>query len=146
MATTTASINISSDILNNPITISKTMTMSKAANRAIGLDETTGLRTKKFTATTAAVIVEHDELTDDKAHKVYIRNASTSKANFFYVAYNASAAAATTAETIGKLYGGDWMLMPYDGNVNITVASSTATETQYLEYMVFADGIVAAKG
>tara|TARA_A100000172_G_scaffold56721_1_gene36567 strand:+ start:151 stop:591 length:441 start_codon:yes stop_codon:yes gene_type:complete len=146
MATTTATINITSDILSYPITINKEMTMSKEANRAIGLDETTGLRTKKFTATTAAVIVEHDELTDDKAHKVYIRNASTSKANFFYVAYNASAAAATTAETIGKLYGGDWMLMPYDGNVNITVASSTATETQYLEYMVFADGIVAAKG
>jgi hypothetical protein len=38
------------------------------------------------------------------------------------------------------------MLMPYDGNVNITVASSTASETQYLEYMVFADGIVEAKG
>jgi len=36
--------------------------------------------------------------------------------------------------------------MPYDGNVNITVASSSATETQYLEYMVFADGIAAAKG
>jgi|TARA_R110000744_G_scaffold316729_1_gene423355 hypothetical protein len=146
MATTTATINVTSDILDNPITISKTMTMRKDANRTIGLDETTGLRTKKFTATTAAVIVEHDELTDDKAHKLYIRNASTSKANFFYVAYNASAAAAATAETIGKLYGGDWMLMPYNGNVNITVASSTATETQYLEYMVFADGIVAAKG
>ena len=146
MATTTATISVSSDILSYPINITKTMTMRKDANRTLGLDETTGLRTKKFTATTAAVIVEHDELTDDKAHKVYIRNASTSKANFFYVAYNASAAAATTAETIGKLYGGDWMLMPYDGNVNITVASSTATETQYLEYMVFADGIVAAKG
>ena len=146
MATTTAIININSDILSNPITISKTMTMKKDANRTIGIEETTGLRTKKFTATTAAVIVEHDELTDDKAHKVYIRNASTNKAEFFYVAYNASAAAATTAETIGKLYGGDWMLMPYDGNTNITVASSTTTETQYLEYMVFADGIVAAKG
>jgi len=145
MATINATINISSDILNNPITISNTMTMTKAANRAVGLDETTGLRTKKFTATTAAVIVEHDELTDDKAHKVYIRNASTSKANFFYVAYNASAAAATTAETIGKLYGGDWMLMPYNGSTDINVASST-TDIQYLEYMVFADGVVAAAG
>ena len=146
MATTTATISISSDILSYPVNISKTMTMRKDANRTLGLDETTGLRTKKFTTTTAAVIVEHDELTDDKAHKVYIRNASTSKANLFYVAYNASAAAATTAETIGKLYGGDWMLMPYDGNVNITVASNTASETQYLEYMVFADGIIEAKG
>ena len=146
MATINASVNISSDISSYPTAISKTMTMTKSANPSVGLDETTGLRTKKFTATTAAVIVEHDELTDDKAHKVYIRNASTQRANFFYVAYHASAAAAATAGTIGKLYGGDWMLMPYDGNVNITVASSTATETQYLEYMVFADGIEAAKG
>ena len=149
MATTTATINISSDILSYPITISKTMTMSKSANTSVGLDETTGLRTKKFTDATAAVIADAGDLVSSggtEAHKIYIRNASTSRANFFYVAYNASAAAAATAETIGKLYGGDWMLMPYDGNVNITVASSTASETQYLEYMVFADGIVAAKG
>ena len=146
MATINASVTIGSDISSYATSISKTMTMTKSANPSVGLDETTGLRTKKFTTTTAAVIVEHDELTDDKAHKVYIRNASTQRANFFYVAYHASAAAATTAGTIGKLYGGDWMLMPYDGNVNITVASSTASETQYLEYMVFADGIVAAKG
>ena len=146
MATINATIDISSDILSYPIAINKQMTMSKSANPSVGLDETTGLRTKKFSSTTAAVIVEHDELTDDRAHKVYIRNASTNKAEFFYIAYNASAAAATTAETIGKLYGQDWMLMPYDGNVNITVASSSASVTQYLEYMVFADGIVEAKG
>jgi hypothetical protein len=146
MATINASVTINSDISSYPISISKTMTMTKSANPSVGLEETTGLRTKRFTNTTAAVIAEHDELTDDRAHKIYIRNASTSRSNFFYVAYNASAAAAGTAETIGKLYGGDWMLMPYDGNVNITVASSTATEVQFLEYMVFADGLVAAKG
>jgi len=146
MATTNASVTINSDISSYPITISKTMTMTKGANPSVGLEETTGLRTKKFTSDTAAVIVEADELTADAAHKVYIRNSSTSRANFFYVAYNASAAGATTAETIGKLYGGDWMLFPYDGSTNITVASSTTSETQFLEYMVFADGIVAAKG
>ena len=146
MATINASVTISSDIPGNPISISKTMSMTKSANPSVGLEETTGLRTKKFTSTTAAVIVEADELTDDTAHKVYIRNAGTNRANFFYVAYNASAAAAGTAETIGKLYGGDWMLFPYNGSTNITVASSTASETQYLEYMVFADGIEAAKG
>jgi|TARA_R100001460_G_scaffold82656_1_gene123588 hypothetical protein len=146
MATTNASVTINSDISSYPITISKTMTMTKGANPSVGLEETTGLRTKKFTSDTAAVIVEADELTADAAHKVYIRNSSTSRANFFYVAYNASAAAAATAETIGKLYGGDWMLFPYNGSTNITVASSTTSETQFLEYMVFADGIVAAKG
>jgi len=144
MATINATVSISSDITSYPTSINNSMTMFKAGS-CHGLDETTGLRTKKFTSTDDAVIVEHDELTDDKAHKVYIRNTSSSKENFFYVAYNASAAAATTAETIGKLYGGDWMLFPYDGNVNIVAASST-TETQYLEYMVFADGIALAAG
>jgi len=144
MATINATVSINSDISSYPVNINSSMTMMKAG-LCTGLDETTGLRTKKFTSTTDAVIVEHDELTDDKAHKVYIRNTSSNKEYFFYVAYNASAAAAGTAEVIGKLYGGDWMLFPYDGNVNITVASST-TETQTLEYMVFADGVVAAKG
>ena len=145
MATTTATINITSDIPTTPIIISNTMTMKKDQSTT-GLEETTGLRTKKFgTVTTAAVIAEHDELTDDKAHKMYIRNTGASKTNYFYVAYNASAAAAATTETIGRLYGGDWMLFPYDGNTNITVASDGGVE-QTLEYMVFADGIVVAAG
>ena len=145
MATINATISVYSDIMSYPVSINKSMTMKKDQSRN-GLEETTGMRTKKFTSTTAAVIVEHDELTDDKAHKLYVRNASTSKVNFFYIAYNASAAGATTTETIGKLYGGDWMLIPYDGNVNINAASSSETDTQYLEYMVFADGVVTAAG
>ena len=144
MATINATVSINSDISSYPVRINSSMTMLKAGT-CHGLEETTGLRTKKFTSTTAAKIVEEDELEDNKAHKVYIRNASSSKENYFYVAYNASAAAADTEETIGKLYGGDWMLMPYDGNVNIMVASST-TATQILEYMVFADGIITAAG
>ena len=145
MATINASLTINSDIMGTPVNINRSMTMKKAGS-CHGLEETTGLRTKKFgTVTTAAVIVEHDELTDDKAHKVNITNTSSNKANFFYVAYNASAAAGTTTETIGKLYGGDWMLFPYDGNTNITVASDGGIQ-QTLEYMVFADGIVAAAG
>jgi len=144
MATINASISVSSDILSYPIRINKTMTMTKAGS-CRGLEETLGLRYKKFTSTTAAEIATLGDLTNDGAHKIYIRNASTSKENFFYVAYNASAAGAATAETIGKLYGGDWMLMPYDGNVDINVASSTA-ETQTLEYMVFAEDFESAKG
>ena len=144
MATINATISISSDISSYPTTINKTMTMKKAGS-CVGLDETLGLRTKKFNSTTAAEIATLGDLTNDGAHKIYIRNASTSKENFFYVAYNASAAAATTDQTIGKLYGGDWMLMPYNGSTDINVASST-TEVQYLEYMVFADGVVAAAG
>ena len=144
MATINATISINSDISSYPVRINKSMTMKKAGT-CTGLDETLGLRTKKFNSTVAAEIATLGDLTNDGAHKIYIRNARTSKENFFYVAYNASAAAATTAETIGKLYGGDWMLMPYNGSTDINVASST-TDVQYLEYMVFADGVVEAAG
>ena len=89
MATINATVSITSDIASYPTSINSSMTMTKAGS-CHGLDETTGLRTKKFTSTDDAVIVEHDELTDDKAHKVYIRNTSSSKENYFYVAYHAS--------------------------------------------------------
>jgi len=144
MATINATISISSDISSYPTRINKTMTMKKA-DSCVGLDETLGLRTKKFTSTTAAEIATAADLTNAKAHKLYVRNASADKANFFYVSYHATDATATDAETIGKLYGGDWMLMPYNAATDINVASST-TDVQYLEYMVFADGIVTAIG
>jgi len=138
MATTNATISISSDITTYGISISKTMTLKKLQTN-IGLDETSGLRTKKFAAEDAVVIIEQDEFTSTKASKVYIRNTGTNPAEFFYVAKHASAAAAATdAETIGKLYGGDWMLIPYLADVNITVAPST-TNNMTLEYMVFAE-------
>jgi hypothetical protein len=145
MATTNATISISSDIMGYGVNISKSMTLKKAQS-CTNLEETSGLRTKKFINTNAIAIIEADEYTAasdgtaNSGHKVYIRNTSSDKANYFYIAINASAAAQTTTETIGKLYGSDWLLMPYTGGTNITVASST-TDTQYLEYIVFADGM-----
>ena len=141
MATTTATISISSDIMSYPISISKTMEMHKLQS-STGLEETSGLRTKKFTATTATVIVEQDEFTSTKASKVYIRNTGSNKAEYFYVTLNASAAAQTTTETIGKLYGGDWMLIPWVATAatshDIIVAPSTA-ETMTIEWIVFVE-------
>ena len=139
MAPTNATITINSDIIDGmPIAISKSMTMKKLGS-PVGLEETSGLRTKKFTAASAVVVIEEDEFTNTKASKVYMRNTGSSKSDFFYVAKHASAAAAATdGETIGKLYGGDWMLIPYAADVNITGAPSTA-ETMTLEYMVFVE-------
>jgi len=138
MATINATISIGSDIMSYPISINKQMTMKKLGSSA-GLEETTGLRTKKFSSTAATVVIEEDEFTNTKASKVYMRNTGSSKSDFFYVAKHASAAASDTdGETIGKLYGGDWMLIPYAADVNITVAASTA-ETMTLEYMVFVE-------
>ena len=133
MATINANITLSTDITN--YSISDTMTMRKLGTTA-GLDNATGIALKKFTSTSATVVIEQDEVTDSKASKVYMRNTGSSKEDYFYVAINASAAAATTTETIGKLYGGDWMLIPYEGAVNLTVAPSTASDMT-LEYGLF---------
>ena len=133
MATITANLTLNSDITNH--TISESMTMRKLGTTT-GLDNATGIALKKFTSTAAVVVVEQDEVTDSKASKVYMRNSGSSKEDFFYVAINASAAAAATTETIGRLYGGDWMLIPYEGAVNLTVAPSTASDMT-LEYGLF---------
>ena len=138
MATTTATLSVSSNVMSYPTVINKSMKMMKFQS-CHGLEETSGLRTKKFTATAAAVVVEQDEFAATKAAKVYMRNTSSDKAHFFYVAKHASAAASDTdGETIGKLHGGDWLLIPYLADVNITVAPST-TGAMTLEYIVFAE-------
>ena len=65
---------------------------------------------------------------------LYIKNHSEDETYYISVVVD--------AEAIGKLYGGDWMLIPWiaTANVthNITVASST-TDPAYLEWMVFVE-------
>jgi hypothetical protein len=141
MATINATISINSDIMSYPVTINKTMTMHKA-DSCNGIEQTTGLNSKKFNATTAVEIVGNAEGTVDKANKVYIRNTGSSKTDYFYVALNDNTAGATTTETIGKLYGGDFMLMPWEATAatshDIVVAPSTA-ETMTIEWMAFVE-------
>ena len=139
MATTNATITISSDIMSYSGNVSTAMEMKKFQSTN-GIEETTGLQVKKFNATSAVKIVDNTEGTAGKSSKVYIRNTGSSSTDFFYVTLNASAAAADTTETIGKLYGGDWMLIPWIATAatthDIQVAPST-TSTMTLEYMVF---------
>ena len=140
MATTTATISMSSDI-GMGLNYSKSMTMHKFQS-AVGIEETTGLNVKKFNATTAVEIVANTEGTAGKASKVYIRNTGSSRVNFFYVALNNNAAAATTTETIGKLYGGDWMLIPWVATAATThdiVVAPNTEDTMTLEWMVFVE-------
>jgi len=133
MATITANITLNTDITN--YSVSESMTMRKLGSTS-GLDNATGIALKKFTSTSAVTIVEQDEVTASKASKVYMRNSGSSKEDFFYVSIHVNSAAATGTETIGKLYGGDWMLIPYEGATNLTVAPSTASDMT-LEYGLF---------
>ena len=138
MATINATLSVSSNIMSYPISINKTMTMTKAGSSR-GLEETSGLNVTKSTSVTAFKLFDNTEATTLKASKVYIRNTGSSKVNYFYIGYGEDLAAATI-ETIGKLYGGDWMLIPWDvvaaTSHDIYAKSSTADEMT-LEYIAF---------
>jgi len=138
MATTNATISISSDIMSYPVSINKTMTMTKAGG-CTGLDNTSGLNSKKVQSTTRFLLFSNADATTLKASKVYIRNTGSSKANSFTIGYGEDLGAATI-ETIGKLYGGDWMLIPWDAvaatSHDIYAFASTA-EAMTIEYMAF---------
>ena len=135
---TTATINITSDITDSiSFSINETMTMHKA-DSTIDLEETTGLAQRTFSGNTTQVVlidVSAESITASGANKVYIRNTGTDKTQHFKITL-----ADTTDDTeeIGRLYGGDWMLIPFEGTANndIMVAPSTA-ETTTVEWMLF---------
>ena len=137
MATINATVSIGSNIMSYATNISKTMTMKKAGTTT-GLNLTTGLSSKRYTATTQVVLQTYNDVavTSGGANKVYIRNTGSDKAEFFKVTL---ADATDAVEEIGRLYGGDWMLMPWEAasaDHNIYVQPSTA-EVMTLEFMIF---------
>ena len=129
MATTTASITLSSsDLTGDALSLSSTATLTKAGG-ATGLDQTTGVARKFFAgAQTAYNLIAASDYTADKAHKVYIKNTSTSNSEFITIELGGSNV------SLGRLYGGDWLLVPYDGNNDVDIDTSAVNMT--VEYLV----------
>ena len=138
MATTTAQITItSSDIADNAISISNTATLTTAGT-STGLTETTGLARRKMASTTLTDLITVANIagfTADKSAKVYIRNTGTASDKYAIIGIGDSS---STPTTIGRLYGGDWMFIPYNGDTgeDVTIDMSDGTET-VIEFMVF---------
>jgi hypothetical protein len=123
MATTTATITLSSsDLLSNELALSTTATLTQAGN-ATGVTQASGLSRKTTSAASAAaiqasVLYRAGDYTTDGANKVYIKNTSTTVAEFYTVHVD--------QEKIGRLYAGDWMFMPWNATSG-TKALFTAT-------------------
>ena len=137
MATTTAQITLTStDIADNALSISNTMTLTTAGTET-GITETTGLARKKIASSSLAdlITVANTDVTAAKSAKVYIKNTSTATDKYGLVGIGDSSG---TPIYIGRLYGGDWMLIPWDANSgeDITMTMNDATAT-IIEYMVF---------
>jgi len=134
---TTATISISSDIAPGFGGISESMTLTQAGTLT-DIDSTTGFSIRKLSATGAVDLVtmasELVEPKDSVAAKIYIRNIGyrgvIDKAVGVTIGVN--------AEPIGKLYGGDWLMMPLtciDAD-DITVNPDN-DNTVVIEYVLF---------
>lgn len=151
MATIDATIAVTSDIVDG-LAINKTMTMKKA-DSTVGLELTTGLAKRSFTSTnqvdllTAGSGVAAD-VTASKSAKLYIKNVGSDSTKYFIIGKGNSSGSGTESTIdssgtvyyrIGRLYGGDWMLIPWDAastTGDITIQPSSATKMD-VEYMVF---------
>jgi len=132
MATTTATITLSSpDLLTDNLSITSQATLSKAGTTT-GLDQVrmgrneipTGTSFDLLDGTTAAI---------DKANKVYIKNLSTDETYYVTLVID--------AQTIGRLYAGDWMFIPWnvdDATHDLEVTATTGTNI--IEWACFHEG------
>jgi hypothetical protein len=151
MATTTASITLSSsDLTGDALSLSATATLTKG-NSVTGLDQTSGVARKTFTSQDEVIVFDANEYNasgtavtvTNPGFKVYLRNPSTVSSEYFTIkiadgsGITGSPAASVAGENMGRLYAGDWTLFPWDASADadITVAPSVAT-AMTLEYMI----------
>ena len=132
MATTTAAVTLTSDLLSDNMSVSASTTCMKAGTTADGLDQ------MEYGYVNLVTGDEYDLIgatpTASKASKLYLKNHSTDETYFIAVTQNAQA--------IGKLYAGDWMFIPADfhdaaGDIAITANGGT----NKICYALFHEGI-----
>ena len=161
MATINAQLIVNSDISSSGLTINKTMTMKKA-NSTAGLEFTTGLAKRAFTNTNqvdlltagsgvAADVTASAAAPNETAAKLYIKNVGTDSTTYFIICKGNASKSTTETEIgsdttayyqIGRLYGQDWMLIPWDaasttGDITIQASTASSAAPMHVEYIVF---------
>ena len=154
MAIINAVMTLTSDISEYGLSFTKSMQMNKAGS-VDGLELTTGLARRSITNTnhvdllTAGSGIAAD-VTASKAAKVYIKNVGTDATTYINVGFgNASTNGTATVNDndatffeLGRLYGGNWMLIPWiatstTGDITIQASVASVADPMNVEYMVF---------
>ena len=132
MATTTASLTLTStDLFDDSLSISNTSTLYKAGT-TIGLDQTTGLTKTYVTATQQfdPFPVVKGTTNAGENGRVYIANMSEEETEYIIVSIGDA--------VIGRLYAGDFLWMPWSPRAqhvnDIEITPSVATG-MWIEYM-----------
>jgi len=129
---TTATIQLTSDLLSNNVSVNTSTTCMKAGTTADALDQMdTGYI--ELASGTQKQLIDATALGVGKANKVYICNESADETYFIEIMINAM--------IVGKLYAGDWMFLPWsaiDAAADIEVTAHTGTNK--ITYTVFHEG------
>lgn len=131
MATTTATITLSStDLLSDELALTSTATLTTAGT-STGITQAVGLSRKTTTATSAITLFANTDYADDKADKVYIKNTESTAGRYVTITVG--------SQDVGRLYAGDWALIPWDGTADFKYTPGQ-TDSTTVEYMMFHEG------
>ena len=136
MATTTAAVTLSSDLLSDNMSVSAATTCMKAGTTADGLDQMEYGYVEIASGTAYDII--GNTPTASKATKLYIKNHSVDETYYISVVLDAQA--------VGRLYGGpndtgDWMFIPadfHDANADVEITATGGTNK--ICYALFHEG------
>ena len=131
MATTTAAVTLTSDLLSDNMSVSASTTCMKAGTTADGLTQ------MEYGYVEVATGDEYDLIattpTASKASKLFVKNHSVDETYYIAITQNSQA--------IGRLYAGDWMFIPadfHDAAADIAITSNGGTNK--IEYALFHEG------
>ena len=106
MATTTAAVTLTSDLLSDSMSITTDTICMKAGTTSENLDQMEmGYIELVPDATGSNLFNADNSLNVNKANKVYVCNESTDETYYITIMIDAQA--------IGRLYAGDWMFIPW---------------------------------
>ena len=134
MATTTAAVMLTSDLLSDNISVTTSTTCVKGGTTADGLSQMDMGYIEIATGTNFDLLDSNNSgLNNNKANKVYIANESTDETYYAIITIDAT--------VVGRLYAGDWMFIPWgaeDATADIEIRAYTGTNK--ISYAYFHEG------
>ena len=128
---TIATVELTSDLLSDNMSVIADTTLMKAGTTADDLDQIEYGVVEIATGTQVDLICSTP--TASKASKLYVKNHSTDETYYIRIMID--------AQDIGRLYAGDWMFIPadfHDANADIEITAIGGT--QKIEYALFHEG------
>ena len=134
MATTTAAITLTSDLLSNNLSVSAETTLMKAGSASTGLDELDMGCINLPAGAQKNLFYADNDRNVNKANKIYLCNESEDETYYITIMIDAQA--------IGRLYAGDWMFIPWvaeDADADFEIESPTG-QTNKITYALLHEG------